>query len=119
MDQWVKEVLEETNCPNENVYNFRLMLSQSPHEGEILPDDTLICSSYRPDGRYSTEYMKAGIEQIAAAICANDYDKLFCNSDDYAVFCTEGKRLDSYVSGVDEKFIAELMKAVEKAGQKR
>ena len=118
MGHWTRDVLLEAACPNENVYNFRLMLSQSTHEGAIMPDDTLICSSYRPDGRYSTEYIKAGIDGIAAAICANDYDKLFCNSDDYAVFCTEGKRLDSYVSGLDEKFIAELMKAVEKTGQK-
>lgn len=116
MDQWAKDVLLEAECPNENVYNFRLILSQSSHEGAIAPGDTLICSSYRPDGRYSTEYLKyESVGQIAAAICVNDYDKLFCNSDDYAVFCTEGKRLDSYVSGLDEKFIAELLKAVEKS----
>ncbi len=103
---------------NQNQQYFMEALSCSRSDGTIEEGGTLVVHSYRPDGRYSTEYIKVDVGQIAAAICANDYDKLFCNSEDYAVFCTAGKRLLAGVEGLDEKFIAELMKAVEKAGQK-
>lgn len=109
---------EDTGC-NKNLLYFQDALSCSPFNRKLLPGDTLIISSYRPDGRYSTEYIKyESMDQIAAVICANEYDKLFCSGDDYAVFCTEGKHLNSCVEGLDEEFVAELMKAVEKAGQK-
>ena len=101
---------------NQNVLYFREALSHSDAGGSIEEGKTLIVSFFRPDGCYSTEYIKyESVEQIAAIICTNDYDKLFCNSSDYAVFCTEGKRLDSCVSGLEERFIAELMEAVETA----
>ena len=103
---------------NQNQQYFMEALSSSWSDGKIQEGSTLAVHSYRPDGRYSTEYIKADMEQIATAICANDYDKLFCNGEDYAVFCTAGKRLLAGVEGLDEEFVAELMKAVEKTGQK-
>lgn len=104
---------------NQNILYFREALSHSRAEGRVCVGDTMIVSFFRPDGCYTTEYIKyESMEQLAAIIYADDYDKLFCNSSDYAVFCTEGKRLDSCVSGLEERFIAELMEAVEKTGQK-
>lgn len=99
---------------NQNQQYFMEALSSSWSDGKIPEGSTLVMHSYHPDGRYSTEYIKVDVGQIAAIICANDYDKLFCNSEDYAVFCTAGKRLLAGVEGLDEKFIAELMETVEK-----
>ena len=96
---------------NQNVLYCRDALRRSRAYGKIESGDTLIVSSFRPDGRYSTEYIKADIDQIAAAICANDYDKLFCNSNDYALFNTIGRKLDTHV-GLEEHFIEELMLAI-------
>lgn len=104
-------LLKTTGC-NKNLFYFQNTLSWSEFSGNLTPEDTLIVSSYRPDGRYSTKYIKAEIKQIVDVIYEDDYDKLFCSSDDYAVFCTEGKRLHSCVAGLDEQFITELTKAL-------
>lgn len=99
---------------NQNLQYFMEALSCSRSDGKIQEGSTLVVHSYRPDGRYSTEYIKADMEQIATAICANDYDKLFCNGEDYAVFCTTDKRLLTGVEGLDEEFIAALKKKLKK-----
>lgn len=104
-------LLKTAGC-NKNLLYFQDALSRSQFNGKLTPEDTLIVSSWRPDNRYSTKYIKAEIKQIVDVICEDDYDKLFCSSDDYAVFCTEGKRLHSCVAGLNEQFIAELTKAL-------
>ena len=104
-------LLRTAGC-NKNLLYFQDAFSWSRFNGNLTPEDTLIVSSYRPDGRYSTKYIKAEIKQVVDVICEDDYDKLFCSSDDYAVFCTEGKHLHSCVKGLDEEFIAELTRAL-------
>lgn len=101
---------------NQNVVYCRNALMNSMSDGRIENGDTLIMSSFRPDGCYNTEYIPADIPRIAAAICANGYDKLFCDGNDYALFNTIGHKLDAHIGLADSflKELAETLSALDK-----
>lgn len=66
--------------------------------------DTLMCHEFLPDGRYSTEYFRNGLEEVAAWVCSSEKDKLICNGDDYAIASTIGMDIDLCVASFRSAF---------------
>lgn len=66
--------------------------------------EMLVCHEFLPDGRYRTEYIRNGLEELADFICSSEKDKLVCNGEDYAIASTIGEDLDLCVESFRNEF---------------